>query len=59
MSLVVQVNGKLRATIKVAADATREDIEAAALADSQVQKFVVGPIKKIHLVPGRLINIVV
>jgi len=59
MSLVVQVNGKLRATIKVAADAAREVIEAAALADSQVQKFMVGPIKKIHYVPGRLINIVV
>jgi leucyl-tRNA synthetase len=59
ISLVVQVNGKLRATIKVAADASREEIEKAAQADLQVQKFLVAPVKKIHLVPGRLVNIVV
>jgi leucyl-tRNA synthetase len=59
IDLVVQVNGKLRSSIRVAANAPREEIERSALADAQVQKFTTGPIKKIHLVPGRLINIVV
>jgi leucyl-tRNA synthetase len=59
IALVVQVNGKLRGTIQVSAQAEREEIERVALADENVQKFVIGPIKKMHLVPGRLINIVV
>jgi leucyl-tRNA synthetase len=59
IALVVQVNGKLRGTIQVPAAAAREEIERVALADENVQKFVVGPVKKVHLVPGRLINIVV
>jgi leucyl-tRNA synthetase len=59
IELVVQVNGKLRSTIRVAANASQKEIETQALADDHVQKFAVGPIKKIWLVPGRLINIVV
>ncbi|HSC78992.1 MAG TPA: leucine--tRNA ligase [Chitinolyticbacter sp.] len=58
IELVVQVNGKLRAQIKVAKDASREAIEAAALADENVQKFVEGTPKKVIVVPGRLVNIV-
>jgi leucyl-tRNA synthetase len=59
IELVVQVNGKLRSTIRVPANASQKEIEITALADDHVQKFAVGPIKKIWLVPGRLINIVV
>ncbi|GLS03814.1 leucine--tRNA ligase [Chitiniphilus shinanonensis] len=58
IELVVQVNGKLRAQIKVAKDASREAIEAAALADENVRKFVEGAPKKVIVVPGRLVNIV-
>ncbi|TJZ77267.1 leucine--tRNA ligase [Chitiniphilus eburneus] len=58
IELVVQVNGKLRAQIKVAKDASREAIEAAALADENVRKFVTGAPKKVIVVPGRLVNIV-
>jgi len=58
IELVVQVNGKLRGTIRVAADADRASIEATALADEAVRKFVTTPPKKIVVVPGRLVNIV-
>jgi leucyl-tRNA synthetase len=58
--LVVQVNGKLRGNIQVPASASREIIEAMALADEQVQKFVNGQTpKKVVVVPGRLVNVVV
>jgi len=58
IELVIQVNGKLRGSIKVSKDASKEAIEAAALADENVQKFVTGTPKKIIVVPGRLVNIV-
>ena len=60
MELVVQVNGKLRSKITVPVSAGKEAIEAAALADGIVEKFIEGKTpKKIILVPGKLVNIVV
>jgi leucyl-tRNA synthetase len=60
VELMVQVNGKLRAKIKVNADADKDSIEAQALADEHAQKFIDGKeIRKVIVVPGRLINIVV
>ena len=60
IELVVQVNGKLRGQILVAIDAQREEIERLALESDPVQKFVAGKtVKKVVLVPGRLVNIVV
>ena len=60
IELVVQVNGKLRANIRVAKTAGRDAIEAAAIANEQVQKFVAGQkVKKVVVVPGRLVNVVV
>jgi len=60
IELVVQVNGKLRGNIRVAKDAGKDAVEAAALANEQVQKFVAGQsVKKIVIVPGRLVNVVV
>jgi leucyl-tRNA synthetase len=58
IELMVQVNGKLRGSIKVAKDADKASIEAAALANENVQKFVAGAPKKIIIVPGKLVNIV-
>jgi leucyl-tRNA synthetase len=56
----VQVNGKLRDVITVAAGASKEEIEAAALASEKVKAFMAGKtIKKVVVVPGRLVNIVV
>ena len=60
IELMVQVNGKLRGSITVAADASKEVMEQAALATEGAQKFMEGkPAKKIIVVPGRLVNIVV
>jgi leucyl-tRNA synthetase len=59
IELMIQVNGKLRGSIKVAKDADKASIEAAALASEAVQKFIEGTPKKIIVVPGKLINIVV
>ncbi|MEO7743461.1 MAG: leucine--tRNA ligase [Usitatibacter sp.] len=59
IELVVQVNGKLRGHIRVAPSASREVIEAAALKDETVLKFLKGAKpKKIVVVPGRLVNVV-
>jgi leucyl-tRNA synthetase len=60
LELVVQVNGKLRGRVTVAANAGEGAVEAAALADERVQKFVGGrPIKKVIVVRDKLINFVV
>ena len=60
IKLIVQVNGKLRGQINVAKDAGKEAIERTAMANEHVQKFIEGQtVKKIIVVPGRLINIVV
>ena len=60
VEIVVQVNGKLRARLAVAADASKNDVEAAALADENVQRYIEGKdIRKLIVVPGRLVNIVV
>ncbi len=59
VTLAVQVNGKLRGTIEVAVDAPRDVIEAAALAEPQVARFLEGKaIKKMIVVPGKIVNIV-
>jgi leucyl-tRNA synthetase len=60
IELVVQVNGKVRGKIVVAADAARDVIEQAALAEPNVQRFIDGkPVRKVIVVPGRLVNVVV
>ena len=60
LEIPVQVNGKLRDVIKVAADADKATLEAAALASEKVKQFMEGkPVKKIIVVPKKLINIVV
>jgi leucyl-tRNA synthetase len=60
LQMVVQVNGRLRAHISVAADADDAVVRAAALADPHVQKFIgTSPLRKVIIVPGKLVNIVV
>jgi leucyl-tRNA synthetase len=59
LTLVIQVNGKLRGQIEVPASASREEIEAAARANENVQRFTEGlSIRKVIVVPGKLVNIV-
>jgi leucyl-tRNA synthetase len=58
IELMVQVNGKLRGSVKVPKEADKAAIEAAALANENVKKFVEGAPKKVIIVPGKLVNIV-
>ncbi|PTS97512.1 leucine--tRNA ligase [Pseudomonas sp. HMWF006] len=59
LTLVIQVNGKLRGQIDLPASATREEVEAAARANENVLRFVDGlTIRKVIVVPGKLVNIV-
>ncbi|MHA6495233.1 leucine--tRNA ligase [Pseudomonas borbori] len=59
LQLVIQVNGKLRGQIEVAASASREEIEAAARVNENVLRFTEGlSIRKVIVVPGKLVNIV-
>jgi leucyl-tRNA synthetase len=58
--LMIQVNGKLRSKLMVDVNAQQADIEPLAIADENVQRYIDGKtIRKVILVPGRLINIVV
>ena len=60
IELVLQVNGKVRGAIAVAAQADKATIEALALAHEAFAKFSEGrPAKKVIVVPGRLVNVVV
>jgi len=60
IELVLQVGGKHRGSISVPATATKEEIEALALASPLAQKYLEGkPARKVIVVPGRLVNIVV
>ena len=57
--IIVQVNGKLRAKITVAADASKEEVEALGLSDENVTKFTDGnTIRKVIYIPGKILNIV-
>ena len=59
-TLSISFNGKTRFTLNFPADATKEQIEATALAAEQTQKHLEGKqIVKVIVVPGRIVNIVV
>jgi leucyl-tRNA synthetase len=59
LTLVVQVNGKLRGQIEVPASASREEVETSARANENVVRFTEGlTIRKVIVVPGKLVNIV-
>ncbi len=60
VEVVVQVNGKVRTKIVVAKDSTKEELEAAALADEAIQKAAEGKqIRKVIAIPGKLVNVVI
>ena len=59
IEMVVQVNGKVRSRMEVAADADKPAIEAQAVAQDNVQRFLEGvTVRKVIVVPGKLVNIV-
>jgi len=56
----ISVNGKKRDAIQIPSDATKEEIEKIALASENVQKWIEGKqVRKVIVVPGRMVNIVV
>ncbi|WP_461208491.1 leucine--tRNA ligase [Desulfocurvus sp. DL9XJH121] len=60
VTVVVQVNGKLRGRITVAVDAAKTDVEQAALAEANVAKHIQGQtVRKVIVIPGKLVNVVV
>jgi leucyl-tRNA synthetase len=60
VEIVVQVNGKLRARLTVAADVSEQELQDAALQDVKVKRFIDGrEIRKVIVVPGKLVNVVV
>ena len=60
IEIMLQINGKLRGSISVAAAAGKEAVEQAALASEAAQRHLAGATpKKIIVVPGRLVNLVV
>ncbi len=59
ITVVVQVNGKVRSQLSLPKDATKEDVEQAALADEKVKRHIEGKqVRKVIYVPGRLVNVV-
>ncbi len=59
ITIVAQVNGKLRAKLELPSDCSKEAMEAAAMADEHVQKHIESlTIRKVIVVPGKLVNIV-
>jgi leucyl-tRNA synthetase len=59
LTLAVQVNGKLRATIELPANASKEEAEALARAQPNVAAFLEGQtVRKVIVVPGKIVNIV-
>lgn len=59
VEIAVQINGKVRAKLEVDKDITKEELEKAALANDEVQKWIDGKeLKKVIAIPGRLVNIV-
>ena len=60
IQLMVQVNGKVRGKISVAVDAQKEEIEAAASIEENVVRHIADkPVRKIIIVPGKLVNVVI
>ena len=60
ITIVLQVNGKVRSRLIVAPDVDDDEIKKMTLLDDKVQKFVAGkPIKKVIVVPKKLVNVVV
>ena len=60
ITIAIQVNGKLRGSIDAARDAAKVDVEAAALAEPNVIKFLDGKTpRKVIVVPNRIVNVVV
>ena len=60
ITIAIQVSGKLRATIEVSPNLSKQELQDTAIALPNIQKFITGlEVKKVIVVPGKIINIVV
>jgi leucyl-tRNA synthetase len=60
VTLVVQVNGKLRGRIEISADELEDDVKRKALDDENVRRFIDGKeVRRVVVVPRRVVNVVV
>lgn len=60
IEIVIQVNGKLRSKISVSATVSSDELQTLALNDDYIMRFIEGkPLKKVIVVPKKLVNIVV
>ncbi|MEL7534447.1 MAG: class I tRNA ligase family protein, partial [Bacteroidota bacterium] len=60
ITMPVQINGKVRTKLSVPADASKEDVEAIAMANATVQQWLEGKTpRKVIVVPGRIVNVVI
>ncbi|MCX5657459.1 MAG: leucine--tRNA ligase [Candidatus Omnitrophica bacterium] len=60
VTMIIQVNGKMRSKIEVSADVSEEELKQLVLADEKVKKWLANnPVKNFIIVPGKLVNIVV
>ena len=60
VEIVVQVNGKVRGRVSVPADASEDAVKAAALAEDNVSRHLAGKtVRRVIIVPGKLVNVVV
>lgn len=60
MKYPVSFNGKMRFTIEMSADASKEEVEKAALSHESASKWIEGKsVRKVIVVPGKIVNIVV
>ncbi len=60
ITLAIQINGKLKVAIEMAKDASKEEVEKAALANDKVKAALVGQlVRKIIIVPNRIVNVVI
>lgn len=59
MTIIVQVNGKLRAKLELPVDTAEDTVKSTALADENIQRFVTGEPKKTVYIPGKILNIVI
>ena len=58
ITIVIQVNGKIRDKIEVSADISKEELEKLALNNEKVKAFLTTPVKKVIVVPKKLVSIV-
>ena len=59
VDFVIQINGRVRAVIKLPAASDEQAVRAAAEQDENVKRHITGQIKKVVFVPGKLINLIV